>query len=159
MQRTTASSSRTSTGTLSRLSPESFDSLYRRNQAAEILQSYEKLSWFSFHRCESLVQTRLHFQNLAAGFTPEDEATRVRWKEDFTPHPPKPGEDGRKGKSRVSSTSNAAGPSTAIADASGSRGDSKGKGYERSHSGAYGGASAASSHSSKKRKSGGGGSG
>lgn len=33
-------------------SPESFDSLRRRNGAAEILQSYEKLSWHAFKRCE-----------------------------------------------------------------------------------------------------------
>lgn len=33
-------------------SPESFQSLNDRNNAAEILQSYEKLSWFSMQRCE-----------------------------------------------------------------------------------------------------------
>jgi hypothetical protein len=33
-------------------SPESFDSLNERNRAAQILQSYEKLSWISFQRGE-----------------------------------------------------------------------------------------------------------
>lgn len=33
-------------------SPESYASLHRREAAAEILGSYEKLSWYSFQRCE-----------------------------------------------------------------------------------------------------------
>lgn len=33
-------------------SPESFISLQNRNDAARILQSYEKLSWYSFQRGE-----------------------------------------------------------------------------------------------------------
>jgi hypothetical protein len=33
-------------------SPESYASVQRRNEAAEILQSYEALSWWSFHRAE-----------------------------------------------------------------------------------------------------------
>lgn len=33
-------------------SPESHESFTRRNNAAEILQSYEKLSWYSYERCE-----------------------------------------------------------------------------------------------------------
>lgn len=52
-----ASSSRnpttaTATTTNPPRSPESHESLSRRNAAAEILQSYEKLSWYSFQRCE-----------------------------------------------------------------------------------------------------------
>ncbi|KAF2478999.1 hypothetical protein BDY17DRAFT_327807 [Neohortaea acidophila] len=87
-------------------SPESYESLARRNAAAEILQSYERLSWHSFQRCESLVQTRLHFQNVLAGLTDQDEAALVDWKEDKTPRP-KPGDEGhhgssRKGKERLS---------------------------------------------------------
>ena len=35
-----------------RRSPESFQSLSERNHAAEVLQSYEMLSWYSFSRCE-----------------------------------------------------------------------------------------------------------
>ncbi|KAK5681115.1 hypothetical protein LTS10_006876 [Elasticomyces elasticus] len=101
-----------------RHSPEAFQSLYERNEAAEILQRYEMLSWYSFMRCESLTQTRLHFQNIVAGFSAEDEASLVYWKEDFTPHPPKPGDTSRKGKERVSSGANAvAGPSVARGDA------------------------------------------
>lgn len=34
---------------------------------------------------QSLTQTRLHFQNIVAGFTSEDEAALVDWREDFTP--------------------------------------------------------------------------
>ncbi|KAK3628476.1 hypothetical protein LTR56_003855 [Elasticomyces elasticus] len=102
----------------SRHSPEAFQSLFERNEAAEILQRYEMLSWYSFIRCESLTQTRLHFQNIVAGFSAEDEASLVHWKEDYTPHPPKPGETSRKGKERVSSGANAvAGPSVARVDA------------------------------------------
>lgn len=33
-------------------SPESHESLYRRLNAAEALQCYEKLSWHAFLRCE-----------------------------------------------------------------------------------------------------------
>lgn len=52
-----ASSSKTSSAarggkTSGTKSPESFQSLNRRNAAAEILQSYEKLSWYSMQRCE-----------------------------------------------------------------------------------------------------------
>jgi len=35
-----------------RRSPEAFQSLYRRNEAVIILQSYEMLSWYSFMRSE-----------------------------------------------------------------------------------------------------------
>ncbi|TKA74826.1 hypothetical protein B0A55_05935 [Friedmanniomyces simplex] len=83
-----------------RHSPEAFKSLYERSEAAEALQRYEVLSWYSFIRCESLTQTRLHFQNIVAGFSPEDEAALVQCKEDSTPHPPRPGEGSRKGKER-----------------------------------------------------------
>ena len=49
----TASSARSSRAGKSRhTSPEGFESLQRRNQAAEVLQSYETLSWYSFQRCE-----------------------------------------------------------------------------------------------------------
>ena len=34
---------------------------------------------------QSLVQTRLHFQNVVAGFTPQDEEMLVDWKLDLTP--------------------------------------------------------------------------
>ncbi|KAK4507245.1 hypothetical protein PRZ48_000980 [Zasmidium cellare] len=101
----TASSSRRPTTTRPARSPESFDSLRARDAAAEILQSYEKLSWLSFHRCETIMQTRLHFQRVAAGFDDEAEAKNVRWKEDFTRHPKTAEEEAkasRKGKERVS---------------------------------------------------------
>ncbi|KAK3675082.1 hypothetical protein LTR78_005016 [Recurvomyces mirabilis] len=85
-------------------SPESYHSLARRNEAAEILQSYEMLSWWSFARCESLTQTRLHFQNIIAGFTDEDEASFVHWRVDHSPHPAKQAAlvASRKGKERMS---------------------------------------------------------
>lgn len=53
---------------------------------------------------QSLAQTRLHFQNMVAGFTQEDEAALVDWRTDNTPRL-KPGEEARvsrKGKERVS---------------------------------------------------------
>lgn len=51
-----------------------------------------------------MTQTRLHFQNIVAGFTLEDEASWVDWKTDNTPRP-KSGEEqkqSRKGKERAS---------------------------------------------------------
>ncbi|TKA32887.1 hypothetical protein B0A50_01113 [Salinomyces thailandicus] len=86
-------------------SPESYSSLKTRMDAAETLQSYERLSWMSFQRCESITQTRLHFQNVIAGFTSEDEAKYIDYKTDLTPLPTKPGEEAkvsRKGKERQS---------------------------------------------------------
>ncbi|KAK6428338.1 hypothetical protein LTR95_015517 [Oleoguttula sp. CCFEE 5521] len=87
------SSSRTPSGTHTRKdSPESYASLARRNAAAETLQSYERLSWHAAARNESLVQTRLHFQNIIAGFDDSDRhawstVSKV-WKTDTTPHVP-----------------------------------------------------------------------
>ncbi|KAK4547879.1 hypothetical protein LTR36_010598 [Oleoguttula mirabilis] len=141
-------------------SPESHVSLDRRNAAAWILQSYEKLSWWSFQRCESMTQTRLHFQNIVAGFTPEDEAGFVDWKEDFSPHPPKAGEEqqaraSRKGKERASlggGGEGGAGPSSPV-------GGSNGKGKARETVGNGAGSSGAAQTTKKKRKSGGGGGG
>lgn len=51
------------------------------------------------------MQTRQHFQRVAAGFDSEAEAKNVRWKEDFTRHPKSAEEEAkssRKGKERVS---------------------------------------------------------
>lgn len=117
-------------------------------QAAEILQSYEKLSWVSFQRCESIAQTRLHLQNIVAGFSKDDEEALVDWKEDFRPHPTKTGEEqnpGRKGKER----SSAAGAGDA------SPFGSKGKGREKSH---MSGSANSTTQTRKKRRSGGNGS-
>ncbi|KAH9825778.1 hypothetical protein Tdes44962_MAKER03989 [Teratosphaeria destructans] len=84
-------------------SPESHLSFARRREAAEILQSYEKLSWLSFERCEvSIPQTRLYCQNIIAGF---DEKAPVDWTEDLRPHQPRSGvrpDSARKGKARAS---------------------------------------------------------
>ncbi|KAI7168266.1 hypothetical protein KC352_g25409 [Hortaea werneckii] len=79
----------TSTETRDRLprSSESYHSFAQREEAARILQSYEKLSWYSYARCESLAQTRLHFRNLVAGFTPTDEAAHIDYTEDLAPLP------------------------------------------------------------------------
>ncbi|KAF2716239.1 hypothetical protein K431DRAFT_210587, partial [Polychaeton citri CBS 116435] len=96
-------------------SPEPYECLRMREEAAQILSSYEKLSWWSFHRCESLAQTRLHFQNIIAGFTAADEASMVDWKEDLSPLPSKDGSSGdagtsgRKGKQRSSLGASAGG--------------------------------------------------
>jgi hypothetical protein len=92
------------------------------------------------------VQTRLHFQNIVAGFTDEDEASLVDWKTDTTPRL-RPGDEtrsSRKGKERVSS-----GGGDGIAGSSGSKGD---KTTDKS-----GIAEGASGSASKKRKSGSGG--
>jgi hypothetical protein len=45
-------SSASTTSSKGRRSPESYHSLQIRVRAAEILQSYETLSWFSSSRCE-----------------------------------------------------------------------------------------------------------
>ncbi|KAF2766036.1 hypothetical protein EJ03DRAFT_330422 [Teratosphaeria nubilosa] len=83
-------------------SPESYFSFALRREAAETLQSYEKLSWLSFERCESIPQTRLYCQNIIAGF---DGEAQVDWMEDLRPHQQKsaaqPG-SARKGKARAS---------------------------------------------------------
>ncbi|KAK4636023.1 hypothetical protein CLAFUW4_00310 [Fulvia fulva] len=119
-----SSSSAVPSKTKSPKSPESFDSLRRRNTAAEVLQSYEKLSWLSTSRCESIVQTRAHFQRIVAGFgdlTPDD----IKWNEDFTPHPgSKPS---KKGKERASLGGSMSGPS----DTGGSGKKDKGKSRQR----------------------------
>lgn len=129
-------------------SPESFQSLHQRNVAAEILQSYEKLSWYSMQRCEaslfhgarslpsilhhvstlvllrasnyaqSLTQTRLHFQNIVAGFTDDDEAAQVDWREDLTPRGDAVKRE--KGKERESLGESRAGGGSAVASGSGS---------------------------------------
>lgn len=79
---------RTNTSATRLRSPETHQSLARRNAAVEILQSYEQLSWYALNRNESLAQTRLHFLSVLAGFTAEDEAAQVDWKTDGTPHQP-----------------------------------------------------------------------
>ncbi|KAK3111098.1 hypothetical protein LTR53_013996 [Teratosphaeriaceae sp. CCFEE 6253] len=151
--------------TRARHSPEAFESLYQRNSAAETLQSDEALSWHSFMRCESLSQTRLHFQNQVAGFTAADEAALVDWKEDCTPHPPKPGERPEprgkgKGKERVASGQQgaaAAGPSAGRGELTGPGGSSPaGKGKARDK-GSAGEGIASPGQGGKKRRSGGGG--
>nr|OQO27959.1 hypothetical protein B0A51_03804 [Rachicladosporium sp. CCFEE 5018] len=88
-----ASSSRTpSSNHVRKDSPEDYASLARRNAAAETLQSYERLSWHAAARNESLVQTRLHFQNIIAGFDDSDthawSTVSKVWKTDTTPHVP-----------------------------------------------------------------------
>ncbi|KAF2207867.1 hypothetical protein CERZMDRAFT_107598 [Cercospora zeae-maydis SCOH1-5] len=64
---------------------ESIQSQRRRNEAAEVLQSYEQLSWYAYQRCETLAQTRIHFRCIVAGINPEQEDLNVYWREDFTP--------------------------------------------------------------------------
>ncbi|KAK1809891.1 hypothetical protein LTR12_015743 [Friedmanniomyces endolithicus] len=141
-----------------RHSPEAFQSLYERNEAAEALQRYELLSWYSF----SLTQTRLHCQNIVAGFSPEDEAALVQCREDFTPHASRPGEASRKGKERerVSSGQGAvAGPSgTRAPEAIGGNEASASTAKARESTGAgavgTGSGNAGANLSKKKRRSG-----
>ncbi|KAK1078552.1 hypothetical protein LTR33_007139 [Friedmanniomyces endolithicus] len=140
--------------TKARHSPEAFQSLYELNEAAEALQRYELLSWYSF--------TRLHCQNIVAGFSPEDEAALVQCREDFTPHPPRPGEASRKGKERERVSSGqgaAAGPSgTRAADATGGNEASASTAKARESTGAgavgTGSGNAGANLSKKKRRSG-----
>ncbi|KAL1589243.1 hypothetical protein WHR41_02006 [Cladosporium halotolerans] len=80
-----AASAKLTTATTRPRSPETFDSFSERNAAAAALQSYEELSWHALQRNESLAQTRLHFRSVLAGFSAEDEAALVDWKEDTTP--------------------------------------------------------------------------
>lgn len=97
---------------------------------------------------QSIAQTRLHLQNIVAGFSKDDEEALVDWKEDFRPHPTKTGEEqnpGRKGKER----SSAAGAGDA------SPFGSKGKGREKSH---MSGSANSTTQTRKKRRSGGNGS-
>lgn len=92
------------------------------------------------------MQTRLHFQNIVAGFTDEDEASLVDWKTDNSPRL-RPGEEarsGRKDKERMS-----AGGRNAVASSSGLKSDKT-----RDKSDVLEGASGSGS---KKRKSGSGG--
>lgn len=98
---------------------------------------------------QSLQQTRLHFQNILAGFTEADEAARVDWKEDRTPRP-KAGDAGDekrsgKGKERVLSPPGG----TAGAGSSGGKGEKGGK------KGDAGGSGSGSGSGRKKRRSGG----
>ncbi|KAF2862570.1 hypothetical protein K470DRAFT_268901 [Piedraia hortae CBS 480.64] len=67
--------------------PDDFAKEERRAEAATVLQSYHLLSTLSFHRCESLAQTRLHLQNIIAGFTPEDEKSLVSFPDNDKPRP------------------------------------------------------------------------
>ncbi|GAB7324151.1 hypothetical protein MBLNU13_g07528t2 [Cladosporium sp. NU13] len=104
------STTATPTATTRPCSPETHISLAARNAAAEILQSYEQLSWHALSRNEvrpspnpnptqpthhlttslvqSLAQTRLHFLSLLAGFTADDERAQIDWKTDNSPHAP-----------------------------------------------------------------------
>ncbi|KAK5136044.1 hypothetical protein LTR08_004298 [Meristemomyces frigidus] len=156
---TTTASTRPGPRTSTR-SPESHMSVEIRNNAAQVLQSYQWLSWWSFARSESIAQTRLHFQSLVAGFNSDDEASLVDWKEDCSPHPPKPGEEasgskgGRKGKERASLPG--AGNGDAVAGPS-SPPPTVGKGKGREKSEAAGTAGGSANAVKKKRKSGGGG--
>ena len=99
---------------------------------------------------KSITQTRLHFQNIVAGFTPEDEARYVDWKEDFTSHPPKPGEEtkaSRKGKERLS-----AGGGDGVAGSSNTGSPGRVKATREKGSNAAG---SGASQAKKKRRSGG----
>ncbi|KAI7498270.1 hypothetical protein KC367_g5204 [Hortaea werneckii] len=104
---TTTTTTGTAMGSKPPRSSESYHAFAQREEAARILQSYERLSWYSYARCESLAQTRLHFRNLVAGFGPDDEAAHIDYTEDLTPLPSKREEAAgvkasRKGKERAS---------------------------------------------------------
>jgi hypothetical protein len=96
---------------------------------------------------QSLVQTRLHFQNIIAGFDSEDEATFIDWHESLEPRLSKAGADPRsvrKGKERVASGS-------AAIDAIKSPAGSPGRVKPRNKAGTNG---SAPSSTKKKRRSG-----
>lgn len=97
------------------------------------------LPFFEHAHClrilQSMLQTRLHFQNVVAGFTDQDEAAQIQWPEDVTPRPGEEPKSNRKEREAV-----VAGPSAS---------SSKGKGREKSQSGSGAGGSA-----KKKRRSG-----
>lgn len=107
----------TTTGGMSRSqTPESIESLRRRSEAADVLESYEKLSWYAATRCETITQTRIHFKCIVSGITAAQEEETVFWKEDFTPRPTKPNLQGsssnssrKAGKDRVVSDGSASG--------------------------------------------------
>jgi len=83
--------------------PESFESQQARDHAVELLESYEKLSWVSFNREETIAQTRLYLRKIIAGFNPPP-AEQTYWKKDFTPHPieeEQQQQTSKKGKQRV----------------------------------------------------------
>lgn len=135
-------------------SPESFESMRERDHAAEILQSYEMLSWYAIRRCEvcvllrsidhssicltisqTITQTRMHFQCIVAGFTEEDTKKRRVWIEDFTPHSPKPGQESRsshKGKDRASLGGEKESAAKSASGGSGSRDRNKSKQNQKS---------------------------
>lgn len=76
---------------------------------------------------QSLTQTRLHFQNIVAGFTEEDEAKLVDYKTDNTPRlKPGEGKGDRKGKGRMSA-GDGSGGGDGVAGSSVHRGDKKRK--------------------------------
>ncbi|RMY27826.1 hypothetical protein D0865_15918 [Hortaea werneckii] len=128
-------------------SQESYHAFAQREEAARVLQSYERLSWYSYARCESLAQTRLHFRNLVAGFTPQDEAAHRDYTEDLSPLPSSGKSLGDGGRSREEET-------TVGGGGKGSR-----KGKERAilpgaggESPARGGGGSAPSSAGKKKK-------
>ncbi|KAI7342056.1 hypothetical protein KC354_g16655 [Hortaea werneckii] len=106
---TTTTTTGTAMGSKPPRSSESYHAFAQREEAARILQSYERLSWYSYARCESLAQTRLHFRNLVAGFGPDDEAAHIDYTEDLAPFLPSSKREeavglkaSRKGKERAS---------------------------------------------------------
>ncbi|KAI9695175.1 MAG: hypothetical protein M1820_008811 [Bogoriella megaspora] len=97
---------------------ESFEQRQERIEAAKVVESNERLIWYSTMRNESVPQTRLHFLRVLAGI---DESTSpVQWADDF--HEAGDGSDQSKAKgessSRQSLGSGNAGPSSATARAS-----------------------------------------
>ncbi|CZT16720.1 uncharacterized protein RCC_02555 [Ramularia collo-cygni] len=103
--------------------PESFASLSARNDAVKILQSYEKLSWCAFARCETIQQTRLYFQNIVAGFNAQDEEGMILWKEDFSKRPVTIAPSSTATATTATNTTNAA-----VNTSGGAEGSRKGKG-------------------------------
>ncbi|QIW96817.1 hypothetical protein AMS68_002335 [Peltaster fructicola] len=142
-----SSSSSYARGARGERSPESFESLRKRNEAVEILQSYEKLSWHSYARRETLQQTRLHFQNIVAGFSSEDEAALVDWPTDNSPLPARDGDADRGSRRKSTNPADKGKESASVAAQNGSVASPGGKGKEKAND-----ATKWSDSSKKKRK-------
>jgi len=60
-----------------------FREIDKLSTAAAILESHEMLLWISAARCESVAQTRRHFERVLCGIDSDDEP--VEWEESTTP--------------------------------------------------------------------------
>ncbi|KAK7553385.1 hypothetical protein IWX49DRAFT_587396 [Phyllosticta citricarpa] len=71
---------------------ETYEERQRRYNAARVLESNEMLIWWSTVRNESIPQTRLHFENILAGFASDD--SEPEWDDEPSGGPPPAGTPG-----------------------------------------------------------------